>query len=225
MAKMTKEILNIVKEMFEKKEFILIDWVIYKKIKYNRITFYDEENNAQEIKIEILMECLENNNSNKDISEYVFNSFKKSLQEEEYIVEKVYKKLGEYTVVERYIVYKRYGGSHERGYIIFSITVKDVTYRTFAHRIIYYLVHGIWDDNKVINHKDSNKTNNNPENIELITQFENVIYSIRNYEIIISDSHLDDYIRNKYRLNDEKWKIFKEEVYKANEVLYNRDNN
>jgi len=112
-------------------------------------------------------------------------------------------------------LYKKYGGTHQRGYKIFSICIDGITYRTFAHRIIYYLHTDIWDENKVINHLDEKKTNNRIENLELINQFENIIYSLRNYEVLYHPCMLDARTKAKYHLDEEKWEIFKREAYSA----------
>lgn len=50
-------------------------------------------------------------------------------------------------------------------------------YCFMEHRVIWYLCKGAIDENMVINHKDFDRTNNNINNLELISQKENVAYS------------------------------------------------
>jgi len=207
MARFTKESLIKVREMFDNRELILVNNRIYKKVK--RCVNITLENEIISVEEHVLL--------NK-----YYNIDKESISER-------YQKLlicfndlinnGDY-LLEYNGIYKKYGGTHQRGYIRFFITIDNIEYTTFAHRIIYYLYFGIWDELLVINHKDSNKSNNMIENIELISQFDNILYSIQNDEIIMHPCMLDDYTRSKYRLNDEQWKTFKIEVH----IAFNRHN-
>lgn len=56
-----------------------------------------------------------------------------------------------------------------------SIDGKKKSY--LAHRIIYEVFIGELQENYVINHKDGNKLNNNIDNLEQITESENVIHA------------------------------------------------
>jgi hypothetical protein len=51
--------------------------------------------------------------------------------------------------------------------------------RLSAHRIIYRKFVGALDSELLINHKDGNKQNNRPDNLELITHGENIAHSYR----------------------------------------------
>ena len=130
---------------------------------------------------------------------------------------------GIFLIDEEGIIYKtlksgkivEFGSKHHRGYINFRVTVDGVQYRTFAHRIIYYLHHGVWDDTRIINHLDGNKSNNRIENLDLISQFENIIYSLKNDEIIFEANFIDEITKEKYKLDGNKWELFKKEAYEG----------
>lgn len=70
---------------------------------------------------------------------------------------------------------------HYRGYIIISV-VNDEGYikEPRLHRLIIETFIGKIDKNMVINHKDLNKTNNHLDNLEIITQKENVRHAYNN---------------------------------------------
>lgn len=193
--------------MFDDKEFIIVEGKIYKKINRRTINVLNDAGITKSVSIRRLIKSIEGDQRYK-IDEDIYENFRESIEQGEYIISNY-----------SWDIFKKHASIHERGYINFYITINGITYRTFAHRIIYYLTYGIWDEDKVINHKDNNKQNNKPDNLELITQFENVLYSIKNNEILIHPSMLDDVCRKKYRLNDREWELFKNEVIKA----YNRN--
>lgn len=202
MAKMNKKILEIIKMKFQSKEFILKEGIIYKKIKARTIKIQKSD-----VPVILLINSV---SRKKYLATHLWIKFTKD-------IEKSFKKSvanGEFIIIDDKL-YRKYGCTHERGYIEFNISIDNIIYRTFAHRIIYYLYYDIWDDNKVINHLDGNKSNNNIENLELISQFDNVIYSLKKGEIILNPHFIDDITRKKYRLNDEQWEIFKKEAYNA----------
>lgn len=49
----------------------------------------------------------------------------------------------------------------------------------YAHRIVYLVHHGDIPDGMQINHKDGNKWNNHPKNLECVTHRENGLHSAR----------------------------------------------
>ena len=207
MARFTNEALIKVKKLFDNREFILSNDKIYKKIKYSSQITIDCDDEAITVSVRSLIVYYSNTKNKKNISkqhEKAIIYFSNLINSGKYIID--YNEL-----------YKRYGYKLKRGYTTFVIAIDNVIYRTFEHRIIYYLYFGIWDDLLVIHHRDSNKSNNKIQNLELVTNFENLIYSIRNYEAFIHPSNLDEDIRNKYRLHGEEWEIFKNEVIKAYE--------
>lgn len=63
------------------------------------------------------------------------------------------------------------------GYYIVRKMYDHHTYYFMEHRVIWYYHYGDIDENKVINHKDFNRANNAIENLELVTQQENVDYT------------------------------------------------
>lgn len=207
MAKMTSEMLVWLKKAFDDKEFLIIDGVMYRKIISKGVVVKDEKGNSKVIPVKKLLKVSCYDNKYNIVDKNIYKNFKKMIETGDYHLEII-------DMYERYL-YKKVGSTHERGYIKFETVINGITYRTFVHRIVYYITYGEWDDNKVIHHKDNNKKNNRPENLQLITQFENVLLSIRNDEILMHPSMLDDITKSKYHLDAEKWELFKDEVLKA----------
>jgi len=44
----------------------------------------------------------------------------------------------------------------------------------YVHRIIYFLHYGYWPDRQYVDHKDGNKSNNNPSNLRLLSHHDNM---------------------------------------------------
>ncbi len=200
MAKYTLKQLETVKEYFDKGLFIECEGVIYKKCKerYN----FTEENIQYKIAVKKIMNYIKDGTwrykKEKDIAKI-----------KEIIIDQFNKKL---IILKNDWLYRRYETTHQRGYKNFWITIDGVEYRTFAHRIIYYLYKGIWDENRVINHLDGVKDNNKIENLELISQFENILHSIITLEMPVHPQDLDGYYKKKFNLTDEQSEIFNEIV-------------
>ncbi len=93
-----------------------------------------------------------------------------------------------------------------KGYLYVFLTKDHVRKRFYVHRLVAKVFMKQFDENKVINHKDYNKKNNNINNLELITQKENVNYSSDNMKKChkVKENKLGiKYIRkrfNKYEL-------------------------
>ena len=64
------------------------------------------------------------------------------------------------------------------GYYITRKMYKNFNYTYMEHRIIWYLHYDEFDLNLQINHKDFDRTNNDIENLELVTAKENIHYTI-----------------------------------------------
>lgn len=212
MAQFTKEALAEVKKRFEAREFIIIDGRIYKRIKYSTSIDIKCENETLNVSVRFLIIFylnIKSISSNSIKSKTIYKKYKKALIYFSKLIDS-----GEY-IIDSNELYKIYGSKHAHGYINFWITVGNIQYRTVAHKIIYYMYYNIWDDALVIHHKDSNKTNNKIENLELITVFENIIYEIKLHEIPIELSDIsNNYYKDTFHLDDEQWKIFKEEYIK-----------
>lgn len=72
------------------------------------------------------------------------------------------------------------GYQTEQGYIRLSLRINNKTVPIFLHRMIYFGFHPEEDQNRinyVVNHKDGNKTNNILDNLEYISQTDNMIHS------------------------------------------------
>ena len=71
-------------------------------------------------------------------------------------------------------------GSH--GYPVVNIANGSRVNQTTVpiHKLVAEAFFGLCPDNLIVNHKDSDKTNACPENLEYITQAENLAYAARN---------------------------------------------
>lgn len=69
----------------------------------------------------------------------------------------------------------------ERGYSRIKMKIKDQKKTLSVHRIVYAKFCGKLDYNKVVNHKDGNRSNNKPSNLELVEQIFNVAHY---YEVL-----------------------------------------
>ena len=63
------------------------------------------------------------------------------------------------------------------GYYILRRMYGHHTYHFMEHRVVWYLCNGEFDESLTINHKDFDRANNKIENLELLSQKENTIYS------------------------------------------------
>ena len=63
------------------------------------------------------------------------------------------------------------------GYYTVRKMYNTIKYTFMEHRIIWYFYYGKFDESLVINHKDFDRANNDINNLELITQKENIEYS------------------------------------------------
>ena len=77
------------------------------------------------------------------------------------------------------------------GYYMVRKMYNGKTYHFMEHRVIWYFCVGSIDPDKVVNHKDFDRTNNNIKNLELVTQHENVEFSRKNgrYPSIAGPNH------------------------------------
>jgi len=113
-------------------------------------------------------------------------------------------------------LYRRYGSKDIRGYQKFYIEIDKIPYRTYEHRIIYYLYFGEWDDYKIIHHRDNHKCNNKIRNIDLISQIENIVSAFKDGKTsVIPATLVSRHAKRKYHLNDEDWEIYIKEAIKT----------
>lgn len=64
------------------------------------------------------------------------------------------------------------------GYYVVRKMYANHCYYFMEHRVVWYFIHGSIDNDKVINHKDFDRSNNRIENLELVSQKENIRYSV-----------------------------------------------
>lgn len=89
---------------------------------------------------------------------------------------------GMYMVSNRGRVAKvlRGGFSRSTGYTGIILSRRGVAYRAFRlHQLIAWAFNGPQPEDTVVNHRDGDKTNNDPANLEYVTQRENVRHGIR----------------------------------------------
>lgn len=67
---------------------------------------------------------------------------------------------------------------HNGGYLHVDLSVNKHKYRAMAHRLVWAHFNGPIPPGMEINHKDGDKTNNHPSNLELVTPQENTRHSI-----------------------------------------------
>lgn len=73
---------------------------------------------------------------------------------------------------------------HNNGYTITTLVTDDgISVRKSTHRWIYLAWHGEIPQGKEISHKDDNKYNNSPDNLEAVTHRENCNHGSRNKKI------------------------------------------
>jgi len=106
----------------------------------------------------------------------------------------------------------------KHGYIEYSMSIQSKRIYGLAHRLVAEFFIGK-ENNKVVNHKDFNKLNNNVANLEWVTQKENVDHS-KNYNRYPSSEEHVEYKRDKMKsvIND-KGEIF--ESIRAAQRFYN----
>lgn len=81
------------------------------------------------------------------------------------------------------------GTDNGKGYLIVGLKKEGIRKNFFIHRLVatYFLENPL--NKKVVNHKDFNKHNNNVNNLEWVTQKENVNYSIESMKHKKSVTH------------------------------------
>lgn len=62
------------------------------------------------------------------------------------------------------------------GYRIFAPRINGKKIKVKVHRLVYRYFHGELDSAKVVNHKDGNRQNNHPDNLELLDWVSNIKY-------------------------------------------------
>lgn len=78
--------------------------------------------------------------------------------------------------VKNYNPSRKVGYKNKKGYLRFNLRENGKSYNIAAHRVVYLWFNNLesFPDNfREINHKDGNKANNSPNNLEFITRSEN----------------------------------------------------
>jgi len=66
---------------------------------------------------------------------------------------------------------------HRTGYSVMTVRKDDIQKQLRIHRFVWECLNGEIPTDKVINHKNGIKTDNRPDNLELMSSRENVIHS------------------------------------------------
>ncbi len=81
-------------------------------------------------------------------------------------------------------IQNRYAGRElkltpDRGYLILGVTLDGKHYSCF-HQVVALAYHGLCPRGKEVNHKDGNKLNNDPKNLEYVTHKQNFEHAVKN---------------------------------------------
>lgn len=82
------------------------------------------------------------------------------------------------------------------GYLFYSLTINQKKFSLYVHRIIWMLHNGAIPDDKVVDHIDDDKTNNDISNLQLLSPGENVAKSKQKEYLFISPEGLNVRIIN-----------------------------
>jgi hypothetical protein len=86
-----------------------------------------------------------------------------------------------YTYVERHnLLHAKIPTVGSDGYCRVWLARNYTRYMFLFHRVVWIYYHGEIPEHLCINHKNGDKTDNRKENLELVTQSENVIHSYKN---------------------------------------------
>lgn len=85
----------------------------------------------------------------------------------------------------------------KNGYYMISAQYNKKVYRFMEHRAIWVWNNGAIPEGLVVNHKDYNRWNNNIDNLEIVTQKENVEHSRPNFNPAQGDRHPRSKFTNK----------------------------
>lgn len=79
------------------------------------------------------------------------------------------------------VIPRRAENSDKRGYFVVTVGVgHGRTMMVLAHRLVWTYKRGPIPEGLQINHKDMNKTNNHPDNLEVVTNLENARHAMQN---------------------------------------------
>lgn len=73
---------------------------------------------------------------------------------------------------------RRLETTSKRGYLLVRVNAHGKGYMMTAHRLVWAVLRGPLGDGLDINHIDGVKTNNRPENLELVTRAENLRHAL-----------------------------------------------
>lgn len=126
--------------------------------------------------------------------------------------------LGRIKACQRYVVNNINGGKklvaerlltpwdNGHGYLVISLSRENHRKNHYVHRLVAsHFLENI-ENKPVVNHKDFNTKNNNIENLEWVTQKENIHYSINNMRKPRSVTHSSTGIKYLYKRNG-KWRV------------------
>lgn len=114
-----------------------------------------------------------------------------------------------------------YNKPNNHGYIDVVIKYEGVSVHILAHRIIWWCVYGLIDNNLMINHINGIKTDNRIANLELVTNAENVKHA---WDIgICSHEKLSNSLKARYKNNiNFGTKLTQENINQVFDMYYNK---
>ncbi len=65
--------------------------------------------------------------------------------------------------------WREVGGFNSYGYRVYKPKIDGAQRNILIHRVVYAALIGTLDRRKVVNHKDGNRANNHPDNLELVS--------------------------------------------------------
>lgn len=66
------------------------------------------------------------------------------------------------------------------GYLLATLNMDGKAYIRLVHRLVAEAFLGTCPDGREVNHRDSDKTNNRPSNLEYVTRSENLLHAVEN---------------------------------------------
>lgn len=97
------------------------------------------------------------------------------------------------------------------GYLIVSLNKNNKRKNHYIHRLVAEHFIGKIDEGYVINHKDYDKYNNTADNLEIVTQKENIIHSIPNMEG--PNRRFKDYKKRYIRYRSNRYEVTVKKEY------------
>lgn len=97
---------------------------------------------------------------------------------------------GKQKVYEKILTQHRQYRKNDNEYLFVNFTIKHKTINKLVHRLVAQAFLEDYDENLQVNHKDGNKTNNNINNLEMMTGSENKLHAYR----VLKRKHIENIV-------------------------------